>query len=101
MTPMLMDHFVLQVYNEVVSRRAHTAVVYVFVGFLNVIGTIGGLLWYGAVVNEELNPLQPQPVGDTTQHIQVGDQIFHISSKTETSLALSLFIIHGQNQENL
>ena len=37
------------------SRRAHTAVVYVFLGFLNVIGTIGGLLLYGAVVNEELN----------------------------------------------
>ena len=62
---------VLQVYNEVVSRRAHTAVVYVFLGFLNVIGTVGGLLLYGAVVSEELNPLQPQPVGDTTQHIQV------------------------------
>ena len=89
----------MQVYNEVVSRRAHTAVVYVFLGFLNVIGTVGGLLLYGAVVKEELNPLQPQPVGDTTQHIQVATS-FYIYSKTEISLALS-FIILGQHQESI
>ena len=70
----------MQVFNEVVSRRAHTAVVYVFLGFLNVIGTVGGLLLYGAVVNEELNPLQPQPVGDTAQHLQVVTSFIHVYS---------------------
>ena len=64
-------HFVLQVYNEVASRKAHTAVVYVFIGFLNVIGTVGGLMMYGSVAETALTPLQPQPVPDTAQVFQV------------------------------
>ena len=53
------------------SRKAHTAVVYVFIGFLNVIGTVGGLMMYGAIAEDALTPLQPQPVGDIAQIFQV------------------------------
>jgi len=59
-----------QVYNEVASRKAHTAVVYVFIGFLNVIGTVGGLMMYGSIAETALTPLQPQPVPDTAQVFQ-------------------------------
>ena len=62
----------MQVYNEVLSRKAHTAVVYVFIGFLNVMGMVGGLMFYGAIAEDELTPHQPhEAVGNTEQHIQV------------------------------
>lgn len=60
-----------QVYNEVLSRKAHTAVVYVFIGFLNVMGMVGGLMLYSAIAEDELTPHQPHAaVGNTEQHIQ-------------------------------
>ena len=62
----------MQVYNEVLSRKAHTAVVYVFIGFLNVMGMVGGLMFYGAIAEDELTPHLPhEAVGSTEQHIQV------------------------------
>ena len=57
----------MQVYNEVLSRKAHTAVVYVFIGFLNVMGMVGGLMFYGAIAEEELTPHLPHE-GGTEQH---------------------------------
>ena len=44
-----------QVYDEVRGKRAHTAAVYVFVGFLNFMGMVGGLVAYSAIVKEEEN----------------------------------------------
>ena len=64
----------MQVYNEVLSRKAHTAVVYVFIGFLNVMGMVGGLMFYGAIAEEELTPHLPHE-GGTEQHVQVTNLI--------------------------
>ena len=52
-----------------VSRRAHKAAVYGFIGFLKVMGMVGGLMFYGDIGKEELGP--KQPIGDTAEHIQV------------------------------
>ena len=52
------------------SKRAHEAVVYVFLGFLNVVGMVGGFIFYGNIGKEELSQNQ-QPLGDSEQHIQV------------------------------
>ena len=69
----------MQVYNEVLSRKAHTAVVYVFIGFLNVMGMVGGLMFYGAIAEDELTPHQPhEAVGNTEQHIQVKNLLYFL-----------------------
>ena len=54
------------------SRRAHKAVVYVFLGFLNVVGTVGGLIFYGNIGKED-----QQPLGDSEQHLQVAGSYCH------------------------
>ena len=70
---------VSQVYNEVLSRKAHTAVVYVFIGFLNVMGMVGGLMLYSAIAEDELTPHQPHAaVGNTEQHIQVEKLLYFL-----------------------
>ena len=54
------------------SRRAHKAVVYVFLGFLNVVGTVGDLIFYGNIGKED-----QQPLGDSEQHLQVAGSYCH------------------------
>ena len=44
-----------QVYDEVISRRAHTAVVYVFIGILNVMGMVGANIFYYSVIENHFN----------------------------------------------
>ena len=79
----------MQVYNEVRNRRAHTAVVYVFIGFLNVMGMVGGLMFYGAIAEDELTPHQPHAaLGDTEQHIQVEIILYFISNSNQIQLIL-------------
>ena len=97
----------MQVYNEVRNRKAHTAVVYVFIGFLNVMGMVGGLMFYGAIAEDELTPHQPYAaLGDTEQHIQVEITLYFISNSTplkynlfsfNASSTLQLLIIGGIN----
>ena len=47
-----------QVYDEVTSRRAHTAVVYVFIGFLNVMGMVGVNIFYYSVIEDHFNKIK-------------------------------------------
>ena len=79
----------MQVYNEVRNRKAHTAVVYVFIGFLNVMGMVGGLMFYGAIAEDELTPHQPHAaLGDTEQHIQVEIILYFILNSNQIQLIL-------------
>ena len=81
-------YIAVQVYNEVRNRKAHTAVVYVFIGFLNVMGMVGGLMFYGAIAEDELTPHQPPAaLGDTEQHIQVEITLYFILNSNSTHLA--------------
>ena len=47
-----------QVYDDVTSRRAHTAVVYVFIGFLNVMGMVGVNIFYYSVIEDHFNKIK-------------------------------------------
>ena len=48
----------LQVHARVVSRRTHTAGVYIFLGFLNIMGMIGAIIISAAVIRSRKEMIQ-------------------------------------------
>jgi len=66
-----------QVHGEVTSRRASSAVIYVFIGFLNIMGMVGVLIMYSGIAQNRWNEVWDKDKynGNSYPKLPAGDKI--------------------------